>query len=129
MILTGFVQAVGAGPAHAADYSTPSWFPLRGAHQIGCTKSNPGCSGYHPYWALDIAGAKNDAIRPSGAGIVAAVTSGQGGNCDPDVDHDGDGKTAINDYPLGNDCPNGTKGNNVRSTTTAPSASTCTSRR
>lgn len=94
-----------ANAASAGTYSTPNWFPLRGAHLIGCTYQGQGCGyagqPYHSWWAMDIKAAKGENIYAAGAGKVTTdVVSDQGGNCN-------DNTIAINK------CPNGSRGNHV----------------
>lgn len=75
------------GPAVAAQ---PEWFPLRGAHEIGCTMNNPSpagpdsCqdpSGYHSWAALDIDATRSDDVYAAGKGTVHSVIDDQPQNC------------------------------------------------
>jgi hypothetical protein len=103
LIVVVSLGAVGVSAANPPG-GAPSWFPLRGDHLIGCTYNSPGtvCGGnYHPYWAIDMKGAKGDPIYAAGKGTVANAVTNQGNNC----------STAI--YKNYNSCPNGSRGNSV----------------
>jgi Mg-chelatase subunit ChlD len=85
-------------------YGAPSWFPLRGGHLIGCAykSTGPVCGGtYHDYPAIDIKGAKGEAVYAAGAGKVVEAVNNQGGNCNPKI---------VNKAEK---CPNGSRGNHV----------------
>jgi Tol biopolymer transport system component len=87
-----------AGVAGPNPYSAPEWFPLRGDWVVGCTWSNPGCPGYHPNFAIDLARNPSgtiagDPVYAAGAGVARIFTQGNtcGGPSTPgnivEVDH------------------------------------------
>ena len=75
----GLVASAGTGaqwlPSASHPYSDPLWLPLRKPARVSCTYSNPGCSGYHGYWAIDFLGQLGDPVHAAGAGTfrVGAV--------------------------------------------------------
>jgi len=85
----------------AGRYGEPVWWPLRGAHRVGCTNMNGCGEGYHGYWALDLEAERGDEIYAAGAGQVTLAVDDEGGNCD------------FFSYPDEDACPAGSRGNRV----------------
>jgi hypothetical protein len=50
-------------------FSDPVWLPLRKPARVSCVHSNPGCSDYHGYWALDLLANRGDPVYAAGAGV------------------------------------------------------------
>jgi hypothetical protein len=50
-------------------YSDPLWLPLREPARVSCVYSNPGCSDYHGYWAIDFLADRGDPVYAAGAGV------------------------------------------------------------
>ena len=70
--------------AAPGEYSSPDWFPLRGAHRVGCTTGNGCDGGYHGYAAIDFEATRGESVYAAGAGRVTAVRRG-GVNCPDDT--------------------------------------------